>query len=62
CNGPRGKWGTPPIPEEDHLVKVRDCLALKYGESEREEIIGLARRFDELTPERISKLMALLAG
>ena len=62
CNGPRGKWGTPPIPEEDHLVKVRDCLALKYGEPEREEIIGLARRFDELTPERISKLMALLAG
>ena len=29
CNGPRGKWGTPPISEAEHLVKVRDCLATR---------------------------------
>src|SRR6185369_4641056 len=27
CDGPRGKWGTPPISEGEHLVKIRDCLA-----------------------------------
>lgn len=62
CDGPRGKWGTPPIPEEDHLVKIRDCLSLKYAEAEREEIIDLAGRYDELSPDQITKLMGLLAG
>ena len=62
CDGPRGKWGTPPIPEEDHLVKVRDCLSLKYDEDEREEIIGLASKFDELSADQIKDLMSKLAG
>ena len=61
CDGPRGKWGTPPIPEEDHLVKVRDCLALKYVEEDRERIIALAGKFDELSSDQIGELMALLA-
>ncbi|MEC8203802.1 MAG: MmgE/PrpD family protein [Pseudomonadota bacterium] len=61
CDGPRGKWGTPPIPEEDHLVKVRDCLALKYDEEGRERIIALAGKFDELSSDQIGELMALLA-
>ena len=61
CDGPRGKWGTPPIPEEDHLVKVRDCLALKYDEEDRERIIALAGKFDELSSDQIGELMALLA-
>ena len=62
CDGPRGKWGTPPIPEEDHLVKVRDCLSLKYDAETSERIIHLAGRYDELSAEDISSLMALLAG
>ncbi|MEC9185641.1 MAG: MmgE/PrpD family protein [Pseudomonadota bacterium] len=61
CDGPRGKWGTPPIPEEDHLVKVRDCLALKYDEEDHERIIALAGKFDELSSDQIGELMALLA-
>ncbi len=61
CDGPRGKWGTPPIPEEDHLVKIRDCLALKYDEEDRERIIALAGKFDELSSDQIGELMALLA-
>jgi aconitate decarboxylase len=62
CDGPRGKWGTPPILEEDHLVKVRDCLSLKYEENEREEIIALASKFDELSADQIKNLMGKLAG
>ena len=61
CDGPRGKWGTPPIPGEDHLVKIRDCLALKYDEEDRERIIALAGKFDELSSDQIGELMALLA-
>ena len=62
CDGPRGKWGTPPVPEEDHLVKVRDCLSLKYDKAEREKIISLAARYDELSPKEVKELMQLLAG
>ena len=35
CDGPRGKWGTPPISEAEHLVKVRDCLATRLASSRR---------------------------
>lgn len=62
CDGPRGKWGTPPIPEEDHLVKVRDCLSLKYNDETREKIISLASEFDELSADQIVELMTLLSG
>ena len=62
CDGPRGKWGTPPIPEEDHLVKVRDCLALKYDTQTTERIIELGGHFDELSADDICKLMGLLAS
>lgn len=59
CNGPRGKWGTLPITDAEHLVKVRDCLATRLPEAKAEEIIGLARRIDDLDPEGVAKLMRL---
>lgn len=62
CDGPRGKWGTAPIGTEDHLVKVRDCLSLKYGPVEMNRVIGLASRFDALESAEIGELMGLLAG
>ena len=43
CNGPRGKWGTPPISEAEHLVKVRDCLSTRLPTAKGEEIIALAK-------------------
>src|SRR5262249_46574662 len=46
CNGPRGKWGTPPVSEAEHLVKVRDCLATRTEAGKVERIIELARRID----------------
>ncbi len=27
CDGPRGMWGQPAISDDEHLVKVRDCLS-----------------------------------
>ena len=39
CNGPRGKWGTPPISEAEHLVKIRDCLATRLEPAAAENII-----------------------
>ena len=62
CDGPRGKWGTPPITEEEHLIKIHDCLSLKFNEQKRNEIIKLSSRFDELSTNQIKKLMNILAG
>ena len=62
CNGPLGKWGTPPISEEDHLVKVHDCLSLKYNEENCKKIISLASEFDKLSADQIVELMTVLAG
>jgi aconitate decarboxylase len=57
CDGPRGKWGTPPISEAEHLVKIRDCLATRFDATAAEHIIGLARRIDELDAAGVRQLM-----
>ena len=59
CNGPRGKWGTPPISEAEHLVKVRDCLATKIEPATAEQIIGLAQRIDNLDAADVRGMMRL---
>ena len=59
CNGPRGKWGTPPIGEAEHLVKVRDCLATRLEPAVAENIIGLARKIDDLDAAGVRQLMQL---
>jgi 2-methylcitrate dehydratase PrpD len=57
CDGPRGKWGTPPISEAEHLVKVRDCLATRLEAPAAERIIALARRIDDLDAAGVRQLM-----
>ena len=59
CDGPRGKWGTPPISEAEHLVKVRDCLATRLETSAVEGVIGLARQIDTLDAAGVRQLMRL---
>ena len=59
CNGPRGKWGTPPIGEAEHLVKVRDCLATRFEPAAAEAVIALARRIDDLDAAGVRQLMQL---
>jgi 2-methylcitrate dehydratase PrpD len=59
CDGPRGKWGTPPISEAEHLVKVRDCLATRLEPAAVEAVIGLARQIDNLDAAGVRQLMHL---
>jgi len=57
CNGPRGKWGTPPISEAEHLVKVRDCLATRLAPPAADALVALARRVDDLDAAGLRQLM-----
>jgi aconitate decarboxylase len=59
CDGPRGKWGTPPIGDAEHLVKVRDCLATRLQPAGAESIIELARNIDDLDEAGVRRLMQL---
>jgi len=59
CDGPRGKWGMPPISEAEHLVKIRDCLATRFEPAAAEAVIGLARRIDDLDAAGVRQLMQL---
>ena len=62
CNGPRGKWGTPPIGDAEHLVKVRDCLATRLQPAAAESIIELAQNIDDLDDAGVRRLMQLAGG
>jgi 2-methylcitrate dehydratase PrpD len=60
CDGPRGMWGQPPVPDADHRVKVRDCLATALAPEAVERSIALAERIDELAPPDVAELMTLV--
>jgi len=60
CAGPKGKYGTPPVPKDAHLVKVRDCLRLALPEPAIEDVIGLASRLETLSAEEVKSLLAIL--
>lgn len=62
CDGPRGKWGGPPIEDADHLVKIRDCLAVRFDDAKAERVIELAQRIDDLDAAEVGILMALVSG
>ncbi len=61
CDGPRGKWGGAPISDEDHLVKVRDCLAVRLDGAAAAQVIALASRVDDLDADEIKQLMHVVS-
>lgn len=61
CDGPRGVWGQPPISQEAHLVKVRDCLSTRLDATTTEQVITLASDIDTLPPDGVRHLMSLVA-
>ena len=60
CDGPRGVWGKPPIPAAEHLVKVRDCLAVRLAPKAIERCVALAGSLDGLSADGVRELMALV--
>jgi 2-methylcitrate dehydratase PrpD len=60
CDGPRGVWGKPPIPVVEHLVKVRDCLAVRLAPDAIERCVALAGSLDELPADGLRELMTLV--
>jgi aconitate decarboxylase len=61
-DGPPGCWGAPPVSDEAHLAKVRECLAVRIEEQRAAAVIALVQGFETLTAGEIGELMALLAN
>ena len=61
CNGPKGLWGTTRITHEEHLVKVRDCLATRFDRAPAERCIAMLEQIERLDAAQVAELMALLA-
>ncbi len=62
CDGPRGVWGKPPIPEAEHLAKVRDCLSVRLTHDAAERCIVLAGSLDTQPAEGVAEMLRLLGG
>jgi 2-methylcitrate dehydratase PrpD len=61
CMRPRGAWGSP-ISEQEHLVKVRDCLRRALGDIGTETVVASLQRFEGLGPDDLRGLMRTLGG
>jgi len=59
CDGPRGMWGQPAISDDEHLVKVRDCLSKRLPTERMERCIALARSIDTLDATGVSELLTI---
>jgi aconitate decarboxylase len=59
CDGPKGMWGQPAISDDEHLVKVRDCLSKRLPSDRMERCIALARQIETLGPDGVSELMLI---
>ncbi|MDH3413720.1 MAG: MmgE/PrpD family protein, partial [Gammaproteobacteria bacterium] len=59
CDKPKGYVGTP-LSDDEHLVKVRDCLARGSGIGSVDEIVATCREFESLDGAGVKRLMRAL--
>ena len=62
CDGPPGSWGRPPVSDDAHLAKVRDCLAPALGEERMLRCVALVARIDRLDQAGVADLLTLVGG
>jgi len=62
CDGPPGSWRAAAMPEEAHLAKVRDCLAVGLDTNAAAECTALIGRLETLDPAAVRRLIALAGG
>jgi hypothetical protein len=61
CERPPGSWGAP-IDRESHRAKVRSCLGVRLSDAQTHSALELLGKMEELGPEDVTQLMALLRG
>jgi 2-methylcitrate dehydratase PrpD len=59
CDGPRGSWNGEPVGIEEHLDKVRSCLATRLGARDIDRVIELGSHVEDLGNKGLRELMAI---
>ncbi|MDE1991705.1 MAG: MmgE/PrpD family protein [Rhizobiaceae bacterium] len=59
CERPRGSWGAPPITEEEHHAKARDCLATWLAPESIDRFVEGCDQIEELDAATVSALLDL---
>ena len=59
CERPRGSWGAPPITEQEHHAKARDCLATFLPPDNVASCIARCDSIDSLDPQGVRTLLHL---
>ena len=59
CERPRGSWGAPPITDEEHRQKARDCLLTYMSVDRAEDCIAQCGNIDALDGQGVRRLLAL---
>ena len=62
CDGPKGSIQGPPLTEDEHMEKIRACLATVMDEDTAAEAITLCQGLDDLSASDVQQLCGLLAG
>ena len=62
CERPRGSWGAPPITEDEHRTKARDCLATYLSPDAVAECLVHCGEFDRLDAQGVRALLRLASA
>ena len=62
CDGPKGTWGMPPLRDEDHRVKLQDCLSRALSDRKVDELLMELDRLEKQTAEDVRGLVRMIAS
>jgi aconitate decarboxylase len=61
CTKLKGAWGEP-LSDDEHLVKVRDCLRREFDDATVESCIATVQRFEKVDSSQVRGLMRTLGN
>jgi aconitate decarboxylase len=62
CKGPKGTWGMPPLRDEDHLVKLKDCFGRALSAVQMDEALASLDHLERLSADGVRSMLRLIAG
>ena len=62
CKGPKGSWGMPPLTDEDHLLKLRDCFGRALAPREVDALLTKLDRLEKLSATEVRGVVRRIAG
>ena len=61
CKGPKGTWGIPPLQDDDHLVKLRDCFSRAMPNAQMEKLLARLDRIEKLNADGVCEVVRMIA-